>query len=68
MNFTREEIEEIKGALEAREYLLNDLVDNAHKFNLNTNTDTELARKYIERIQLIISKLDNANVIYLWRE
>ena len=68
MNFTREEIEEIKVALEAREYLLNDLVDNAHKFNLDTNIDTELARKYIERIQLIISKLDNANVIYLWRE
>ena len=62
MNFTKEEIEEIKEALEARESSLNRIVNGAEI------RATESARKHIENIHSIKNKLDNAHVIYLWRE
>jgi hypothetical protein len=59
MNLTKEEIEEIKEALEARESFLNRIVEI---------DDRESARKHIEMIHSIKNKLDKAHVIYLWRE
>jgi hypothetical protein len=67
MNFTKEEIEEIKEALETRESFLKKIVDGADKRAAETN-DTESAHKHIEMIHSIKDKLDNAHVIYLWRE
>jgi len=59
MNLTKEEIEEIKEALEARESFLNRIAEI---------DDRESARKHIEMIHSIKNKLDKAHVIYLWRE
>lgn len=67
MNFTKEEIEEIKEALEAGESFLNRIVNGADIRTTETN-DTESALKHIEMIHSIKNKLDKAHVIYLWRE
>lgn len=67
MNFTKEEIEEIKEALEARNSFFKKLVNGADKLATEIY-DTESARKHIEIIHSIKNKLDNARVIYLWRE
>ena len=64
MNLTKEEIEEIKEALEAHESFLNRIVNGT---DTETN-DTKPAHKRIEMIHSIKNKLDNAHVIYLWRE
>ena len=67
MNLTKEEIEEIKEALEAHESFLNSIVNGTYIQATETN-DTESARKRIEMIHSIKNKFDNAHVIYLWRE
>ena len=67
MNLTKEEIEEIKEALEAHESLLKKTVNGAGIQATETN-NTESARTRIEMIHSIKNKLDNAHVIYLWRE
>jgi hypothetical protein len=67
MNLTKEEIEEIKVALEARESFLNRIVDGAD-IRATEIDDTESAHKHIEMIHSIKNKLDKAHVIYLWRE
>ena len=67
MNFTRGEIEEIKEALETREFFLKKILDGSDIRAKETN-DTEFVRKHIEMIHSIKNKLDNARVIYLWRD
>ena len=67
MNLTREEIEEIKNALETHESFLNRIVNSTDIQPTETN-DRESARNRIEMIYSIKTKLDNAHVIYLWRE
>lgn len=67
MNFTKEEIEEIKDALEARESLLKKIANGPDKLYTKTY-DIESTRKHIEMIRSIKNKLDNARVIYLWRD
>jgi hypothetical protein len=63
MNLTKEEIEEIKEALETYESFL-----NGTDIQATETIDTESTRKRIEMIHSIKNKLDNAHVIYLWRE
>lgn len=63
MNLTKEEIEEIKEALEMHESFL-----NGSDIQATETINTESARKRIEMIHSIKNKLDNAHVIYLWRE
>lgn len=67
MNFTKGEIEEIKEALESREFFLKKILDSSDIWAKETN-DTESSRKHIEMIHSIKNKLDNARVIYLWRD
>jgi hypothetical protein len=67
MNLTKEEIEEIKEALETHESFLNRIV-NATDIQATETNDREYARNRIEMIHSIKNKLDNAHVIYLWRE
>jgi hypothetical protein len=63
MNLTKEEIGEIKEALETHESFL-----NGTDIQATETIDIESARKRIEMIHSIKNKLDNAHVIYLWRE
>ena len=63
MNLTKEEIGEIKEASETHESFL-----NGTDIQATETIDTESARKRIEMIHSIKNKLDNAHVIYLWRE
>lgn len=63
MNLTKEEIGEIKKALETHESFL-----NGTDIQATETIDIESARKRIEMIHSIKNKLDNAHVIYLWRE
>jgi hypothetical protein len=67
MNLAKEEIEEIKEALEKHESFLKRIVNGTDMQATETN-DTESACKRIEIIHSIKHKLDNAHVIYLWRE
>jgi hypothetical protein len=67
MNLTKEEIEEIKEALETHESFLNRIV-NGTNIQATEKNESESARKRIEMIHSIKNKLDNAHVIYLWRE
>jgi hypothetical protein len=67
MNLTKEEIEEIKEALETHESFLNRIV-NGTNIHATEKNDAESVRKRIEMIHSIKTKLDNAHVIYLWRE
>ena len=63
MNLTKEEIGEIMEALETHESFL-----NGTDIQATETIDIESARKRIEMIHSIKNKLDNAHVIYLWRE
>ena len=63
MNLTKEEIGEIKEALETHESFL-----NGTDMQATETIDIESARKRIEMIHSIKNNLDNAHVIYLWRE
>ena len=67
MNLTKEEIEEVKEALERHESFLNTIANGTDLQATETN-DRESACKRIEMIHSIKNKLDNAHVIYLWRE
>ena len=67
MNLAKEEIEEIKEALETHESFLKRIVNDTDIQPTETK-DTESARKRIEMIHSIKNKLENAHLIYLWRE
>lgn len=67
MNLAKEEIEEIKEALETHESFLQRIVNDTDIQPTETK-DTESARKRIEMIHSIKNKLENAHLIYLWRE
>ena len=65
MNLTKEEIEEIKEALETHESFLNRIVNGTDIQATETN-DREYARNRIEMIRIRLkNKFDNAHVIYL---